>query len=180
MLKTIIVLLLLFCCLVPIASAQDDASPIMTVLDFGAAVFEPSLWRISGGEERTDLSYVIWRYRTQEGVILKVDYLVFGSPLSETRVADYFDAARYEDIFLNYAPLDDAEYCEQDGLILAEFTSSRYEVKYVLRYWGFQYSENVVMGMSATVPETHVDLLDEYAARLFPALPTCDAQERDK
>jgi hypothetical protein len=177
--KRVLLILLLVLSMTSLAMAQNDEThEIFTVLDYSAEHFEPDLWRLSTAEETLDSSFVAWRLREQEDVLFFFVNFHFDAGVTDEVITDYFDTETFDALFVNYMPYIAGDECQLGDLRLYEFTHSGDGGKFVLRYWVEPISETRVMGVNGVAPSTHLKELDEYAERLFPDLPSCDALEQ--
>ena len=164
------------------AAAQDtpDATAesgyeIVDVLSYGLGIFEPDLWRMAGAEETTNDTHVLWRLRAQEDTLFFFVHLYFSGQVTQARIDAYYDADTFADLLVNYTPYEETATCRVDGLTLYEFHSKRDNINRIMRYWVRQADDRTVLSVNGITAETERDLLDDYGARLFPALPSCDA-----
>jgi hypothetical protein len=163
------------------ALAQDSTPTpnpqreIYYVLDYADDIFEPELWRMASAAEEVGDTYVTWRLREQDDTLFFFVYFHFDSGATEAAIADYFDDEGFEALLVNYAPYEKTGECSLGDLQLYEFLSSRETIKRVMRYWVLRESDTRVMGVNAIAQTTQIALLNDYSARVFPDLPSCEA-----
>jgi hypothetical protein len=178
-LKTLSLFLLVLVAFSSVALAQDTPPDplreIFYVLDYADDLFEPELWRMAGASEEAANTYVTWRLREQEDMLFFFVYYHFDEGATEAAIDDYFDEDGFASLLVNYTPYEMTDQCNLGNLRLYEFMSERDGVKRIMRYWVLRESETRVMGVNAIAPSTHITLFNDYSARVFSDLPSCEA-----
>ena len=147
---------------------------IVRVLAYGLDVFEPALWRMANAEDVATDVHVLWRHREQPDLLFFFMHQTYEGRLNAERIAGYYDDARFEALLVNYLPYEATAECERDGLMLYEFSSKQDGVTRILRYWVRQVGNQVVLSVNGVTPLAMLDTFEDYAARLFPDLPSCE------
>lgn len=161
----------------PTIQAPEERFEVYDVFDYAEGIFEPELWRVAGMEELPTTTFTYWRLREQEDVIVFFLYIHYDMGVTEEGINEYFSEEGFDVLLANYIPYTRSAECRVGDLRLYEFTSSSDNVKRLLRYWVDPVSDTRVMGVNAIAPTTHLRLLNDYSARLFPELPSCEAVE---
>jgi hypothetical protein len=178
-LKCLLTALIILAALPLLAAAQDTPEDlprheVLFVLDYGAPVFEPDQWRMALAEETATYTSATWRYRLDEEFLFFFLYLHFEGGANEEAVNTYFSGDSLEALLANYEPWRQTNTCEIGDITLYEFVSKTGAERRVLRYWVQTITPTRVLGVNAAVPEASLDLLDEYARRLFPDAVSCE------
>jgi hypothetical protein len=179
--KTILITILTLLAFSSITLAQDSTPTpdpereIFYVLDYADDLFEPELWRMASAAEEAGDTYVTWRLREQDDTLFFFVYFHFDTGASDAAIDDYFDDEGFEALLVNYTPYEKTGECSLGNLRLYEFVSESETVKRVMRYWVLRESDTRVMGVNAIAQTTQIALLNEYSARVFPDLPSCEA-----
>jgi hypothetical protein len=180
-LKTLSLFIVILLLTASITLAQDSTPTpnpereIFYVLDYADDLFEPELWRMASASEEAGDTYVTWRLRELDDTLFFFVYFHFDGGATEAAIDDYFDDEGFEALLVNYTPYEKTSECRLGNLRLYEFVSERETVKRVMRYWVLRESDTRVMGVNAIVQTTQIALLNEYSARVFPDLPSCEA-----
>jgi hypothetical protein len=170
--------------------AQDEIeqAEILTVLLDADGVFEPEFWLASAAENLASTT-VTWQSRAESGFsgLSYLSYLHFETGYSLDNLDALFDDDWFTQTFTGWEDLRKTNVCFDEDLTLHEFTlafrdSSDNLTAYALRYWIEPVSETRVRAWyisfatsfaDGTPNEEGLDLLDEYAERMYPDLPGC-------
>jgi hypothetical protein len=163
--------------LVVVSSAQDSSEwperEIYTALAFGDDVFEPDLWRASAEEQETYTS-ALWNYEDDANVLVYLLYLHFDGGATPEAIDNYFSEETFRTLLANYSPYRQVETCQVGDLRLYEFVAKPGEQRKTLRYWVLPVTDTRVLAVNAVFPDEQIDMLDTYALRLFPEMPSCN------
>jgi hypothetical protein len=159
-------------------SAQDDTPrrEIYTVLAYGDEVFEPDVWLVSAASEQASRTTVQWTADSMQAVAY-VDYLHFDDGATAKAIAEYFDDEGWAVILSNYEDSERTALCTSDDLKLYEYAVTFEGDPYLMRYWIEQVSDTRVAAANLVFREDDIEIMDEYAARFFPDLISCDTAQ---
>jgi hypothetical protein len=176
------------------ATAQDETPmperELITVLKMGDGIFEPDLWLASGSENIASTT-ATWQATSSSGfsALSFLNYLHFDSGYTLDGLDEFFNDDWFARSFANWEDLQKTNVCYNGDLTLHEFTLAFRDpndnvTHYGLRYWVEPVSETRVRAWHLAVATTYSDgtpnaegqdLLDEYAARMYPDLPSCES-----
>jgi hypothetical protein len=161
-----------------VVSAQDETPPreIYTVLAYGDDVFEPEVWLVSAASEQASRTTAQWTADSMQAVAY-VDYLHFDEGATAKAIHDYFDEDGWEVILSNYEEFEQTNRCSLDDLDLYEYDVTFEGEPYLMRYWIEKVSDSRVAAANLVFREDDVALMDEYAARFFPDLISCEGAQ---
>lgn len=157
-----------------LTNAQDDKPPlreIYKVLSYGDEVFEPELW-FASATETLGMTTAQWEARSLSALSYVV-YRHFDEGIRPEDVATYFDNAWFEAAFANYESFRKVGVCYNGDITLHKFNLRIYETDFAMRYWVEPVSDTRVKAIFIVFPSADVNGLDDYAARLYPALSDC-------
>jgi hypothetical protein len=172
------------------AAAQDtfEERELITVLNFGADVFEPELWLASGSESITNTT-VSWQSTYESGFsgLSFANYLHFDTGYTLDGLDAFFNDDWFNQTFISWEDLQKTNVCFDGDLTLHEFTlafrdSENNLTYYGLRYWVEPVSETRVLAWHIAFAITYSDgtpnpdgqaQLDDYGERMYPNLPGC-------
>ena len=151
-------------------SAQDLAE-MTQVID--AKIFEPAFWtaRSDVSDQRTTTTW----HSDKFGAVAYLEYLHFDCGVSQEQIDQYFTPQTFQTIMSSYSSYVQTAHCALNGLRLFEFDASFNDTQYHILYWVKQVTPTRVADFTLTFPIKQQSKLAEYAGRLFPALPTCQA-----
>ncbi|HRQ24885.1 MAG TPA: hypothetical protein PLF42_15770 [Anaerolineales bacterium] len=141
-------------------------------LDFTGGLFAGGDWERShfAADGRVGVTWL----NNSIGAVSYLEALIFPCGYEEADLDAYFSSANWDIIFENYQWHEvEAECSARNGLRLYEAYAASDGFDYDIRYWVFNDTDNRVITMMMTFPESAEDLLDDYAASLFPNLPHC-------
>ena len=175
--RLVLFLIALVVCPLIVAAQDEPPREIFTVLDYGDPIFERDMWRVAGAEEANTYTSVTWRYKPDEQILFFFLYLHFDGGATEEAVSDYFSGENLEALLVNYEPWRQTDNCTLGDVTIYEFVSKLGQERRVLRYWVQTITPTRVLAVNAAVPEAQLDLIEEYAASLFPNAVSCRADE---
>jgi hypothetical protein len=151
-------------------SEEEDIRNMLTLV---GDTFESTAWtqEISNDASRTT---GMWR-ASASGAVVYVEVLHYDCGISREQIKQNYDAAGFANIFSNYSSHSMTAQCAADGVRLFEFDAVFDGGDYHVLYWVKQPSPTRVAGIMMTFPASDQAQLAEYAGRLFPELPTCEA-----
>lgn len=117
------------------------------------------------GTWRSDLS----------GAVAYIEVLHYDCGITQQQVKQYYDDAGFQVIFANYDSYNQVDWCVADGTRLFEFIAVSGGSEYHVQYWVKQLTPTRVADFMLTFPASQPGQQAEYAGRLFPDLPTCEA-----
>jgi hypothetical protein len=185
----VVILILLFLSALSV-QAQDEVpqAEILTVLLDADGIFEPDLW-LSSAAENLASTTATWQSRMESGFsgLSYMNYLHFDTGYSLDNLDALFDDDWFQQTFAGWEDLRKTNVCFDEDLTLHEFTlafrdSNNSLTAYALRYWIEPVSETRVRAWyisfatvfaDGTPNEEGLDLLDDYAERMYPDLPDC-------
>ncbi len=190
--RTVLLIFLLLLVSISGAIAQDDElfpeREIITVLDFGADVFEPGLWLASAAESLSSTT-ATWQSTLEAGfsALSFINYLHFDDGYTLAGLDEFFSNDWFEQTFVNWEDLRQTDLCFDDDVTLYEFTlafrdSNDNLTRYAMHYWTEPVTETRVLTWYLAVATTYSDgssipdardQLDEYSARINPDLAAC-------
>ncbi len=176
MLKRVFILIGLLAGVIVVSRAQDAAPEIpereiYTVLAVGEGVFEPGLW-LASASEKGYLTTAEWR-ADSIGALAFLNYLHFDGGITPEEIQATFNRAWFEATFANYQSWQEVSNCQIEDVRLHEFSFINDNLKYDMLYWIEPISETRVQTLFLTFPEDSRELMDEYAAELYPDAIVC-------
>ncbi|HEX2905968.1 MAG TPA: hypothetical protein VHO69_03865, partial [Phototrophicaceae bacterium] len=97
----------------------------------------------------------------------------FDGGATDEAVTTYFSGDNLKALLANYEPWRQSETCTIDDVTIYEFVSKVGQERRLLRYWVKTITPTRVLAVNAAVAESQIELLDEYAERLFPGAASC-------
>ncbi len=172
--RKILILMVVFFGLIVITQAQGKPErEIYTVLHYGDDAFDPNIW-LASAEEQTDRTTATWRSANLDAVAY-ADFLHFEKGVKPPSFDDYFDNDWFTAVFTNYQGYKEMNRCDSSAdMRLIEFSTLVNDQKYTMRYWIQRISPSRILTLFIVVPNTHADILDDYANKLFPSLVSCE------
>ena len=189
--KLFSVLLIVLCFGAMTVHAQEESPPqaeILTVLLMTDGVFEPDLWLASASENLSSTT-VTWNSRADSGFsgLSYLSYLHFDTGYTLDGLDALFDDDWFGQTFAGWQDLHKTNVCYDGDLTLHEFTLSYKDgagnvTPYALRYWIEPVNESRVRAWYVAFATAYadgspngdaLDLLDEYATRMYPDLSSC-------
>lgn len=190
--RKLILLALLLVAAFGMVKAQDEEPmaerELITVLNFGAEVFEPDLWLASGSETITNTT-AAWQSTYESGfsALSFANYLHFDTGYTLDGLDAFFNDDWFAQTFISWEEVEKTNVCFDDDLTLHEFTLAFRDSEdnltyYALRYWVEPVSETRVLAWHVAFATTFsdgtpnpdgYDQLDEYSERMYPDLPGC-------
>lgn len=152
------------------APAAQDVDQIEALM---SAAFEPDIWTQTAASE-TYRSTAMWR-SSLYGAVAYVELLHYDCGITAEQVKRFYGSGGFETIFANYTSHTMTAECVADDLRLFEFDAVSNKRDYHVLYWVKQISPTRVAGVMLTFPASRPAQQAEYAGRLFPELPTCEA-----
>jgi hypothetical protein len=158
-----------------IACATQDSSQDLAQMTqvINAKVFEPALWTAQSdvNDQRTTTTW----HSDKLGAVAYLEYLHFDCGVSQEQIDQYFTPETFQTIMSSYSSYQMTSECRHNGLRLFEFDASFNDTNYHVLYWIEQVTPTRVADITLTFPVSQQAKLSEYAGRLFPDLPTCQA-----
>lgn len=152
------------------APAAQDVDQIEALM---GDAFEPEIWAQTTTSE-TYRSTSMWR-SSRYGAVAYVELLHYDCGITSEQVKRLYGPTGFESIFANYTSHTMTAECTVDDLRLFEFDAVSNKRDYHVLYWVEQLSPTRVAGVMLTFPASRPAQQAEYAGRLFPELPTCEA-----
>jgi hypothetical protein len=157
----------------PACISEDPTQrDIDRALDFTGGLFLGGDWERShfAADGRVGVTWL----NNSIGAVVYLEALIFPCGYEEADLNAYFSSANWAVIFQDYENHEIFSQCAApNGLRLFEFEAVNLGFDYDIRYWVFNDTDHRVITMMMTFPESAEDLLDDYAASLFPNLPHC-------
>ena len=170
--KTILVAFTLCFGMILVANAQRQEREIYTVLAYGDEVFEPDLWYASATEEETR-TQARWTSYDLNAVAF-LDYLHFPDGIAPEEIGGFFNKDWFNGTLGNYEAWEEQTACRQGDLLLYEINVDSEGSPYRMRYWIHPVSLQRIVALFIVFPVDNTDSMDEYSARLFPELTSCE------
>lgn len=161
---------------------------IITVLKMGENVFELDWWRASASETGASTT-ASWQSTPESGFsgVSFINYLHFDTGYNVEELDALFNDEWFAQTFAGWEELRKTNVCFDGDVTLHEFTLAYREAsgslaRYALRYWVDPVSETRVRAWHVAFATTYSDgsadprgrqLLDDYAARIYPDLISC-------
>lgn len=179
MLNRAALILMLVLSLAAVPAFAQDASPdapreIYTVLSYGDGVFSPDGW-LATAYEQFDRATAYWT-ATDISAVAHVDLIHFDYGFSVGEALRFFgaDLQGWLDVVLsNYQPWQIRARCGVGDLMLLEIEGEFQGEPKLIRYWFQPTSYTRLLTVQLIFPAQNRDLLDRYAAQMFPHLPEC-------
>ena len=166
LLVTLIILFVVAC------TPQEDAKrELYTALAYGDDVFEPDLWRANAAEEATRTTAQWTSFDLRAVAFLEI--LHFDEAMDQAGIEAYFNTDWFTGAFANYEGWGMSAACRFDDVLLFEFNMDSEGRPYALRYWVQPINAQRVAALFVTLPLDMTDLMNSYAARLFPDAASC-------
>ncbi len=124
----------------------------------------------SASSQRT----VTWVNNSLNGLAY-LDYLQFDCGVTQAQIESYYSPQGFATIFSNYQSYTQTAQCEANGINLHEFDVTAHNLDYHADYWVRKVSPTRVEGFLLVFPTDKPAQQAEYAGKLFPDLPTCEA-----
>jgi hypothetical protein len=160
--------------LLPPACISDEPTQqdVDRALDFTGGLFSEGDWERSYfvSDGRVGVTWL----NNSIGAVAYLEALIFICGYEEADLDSYFSPANWAVIFEDYDLHEVVSQCTApSGLRLYEIDAINLGFDYNIRYWARNDGDNRVITVMMTFPESAEDLLDDYAASLFPNLPHC-------
>lgn len=146
---------------------------IYAALAYGEEVFEPDVWQASATE--MELQTTAQWNAPSLGALSFLNYLHFKDGITLDGMNAFFDKTWFDATFANYEGYRKTGVCYADEITLHKFTLGLRGSDYAMRYWTEMASPTRIAAIYIVVPSNNPEVMDQYAARLFPQLPDCKA-----
>ena len=189
--KTLLFLLLLLMMGVGVLRAQDDMPQereIITVLKMADDIFESGIWSASAAENLSSTTATFQStFESGFSGLSFINYLHFDQGYTPEELEAFFDDTWFEESFINWEDVRKTNVCFDGDVTLHEFDLAFRDAgdnvaRYGLRYWVEPLSETRVRAWHIAVATSYAGgtsnpdgeaMLDDYATRIYPDLPSC-------
>jgi hypothetical protein len=154
------------CQIIP-ATRQDFAQAIA----IGANVFEPEIWRLETGEHPSLIS-VGW-FDDEHEAIAHSQYLLYNCGYTQTDIDTFYGDENMKIMLGGYNSWQQTAICQHDDITLREFTMDYDGTPFAMRFWIQPVNDKRVRDINLAFAVKDADLMDQYAARLFPDFTSC-------
>jgi hypothetical protein len=166
-----LLLILAFLIMVACTPQEQAKREIYTALEYGDDVFEPELWFANAAEEATRTTAQWTSFELKAVSFLEI--LDFDQDMDQAGIEAYFNTAWFTGAFANYEGWGQSAACRFGDTMLFEFNMDSEGRPYALRYWVQPINARRVVAVFITLPLDVPDLMNTYAARMFPDAASC-------
>jgi hypothetical protein len=156
------------CPIIP-ATQQDFDEAII----IGNGIFEPEIWELKSGEHPALIS-VGWFSRSSDA-FSHSQYLLYNCGYTQADLDRFYSDGNWNIMLDGYEAWTRNDTCKKDGIILHEFSMTYVGKPMIMRFWIFPVNEKRVRDIQLTFSANDPELMEKYAARLFPNFTSCAA-----
>lgn len=155
-------------CPITPATPQDFAKAVA----IGEDIFEPEIWRLQTGEHPSLIS-VGWFDDAHEA-IAHSQYLLYNCGYTQADIDTFYGDENMKIMLGGYNSWQQTAVCQQDDITLREFTMDYVGTPFAMRFWVQPVNDKRVQDINLAFAVKDADLMEKYAARLFPDFISCD------
>lgn len=152
-------------------TAEATAADIAQTVAYGSEIFLPPRWELRTGTH-PGLVSVGWFDSTSDG-IAHMQLLLYDCGYSQADIDSFYGTDGFNVMLGGYESHTETAVCTADTLTLHEFDVVYDAQPYRVRFWVQPLSPTRVRDVHLGFAAADTAQMDEYAAKLFPSLPSC-------